>query len=67
MHCCDTGAMPAVRLEHLTVKDVKKLNKVISAIKSVFKGNATISLLYQGGKLSKIKFLETTVPLSEEE
>lgn len=67
MNCSDTGCHSAVRLEHLTVRDVKKLNKVVSAIKSVFKGDANILLMFSGGKLGKIKFLETTIPLSEED
>jgi len=67
MHCCDTGKVPAVRLEHLTVKDTKKLNRVVGAIKNVFRGDANIMLMFSGGKISKIKFLETTIPLPDEE
>jgi hypothetical protein len=67
MHCCDTGDMPAVRLEHLAVKDGKRINKVIAAVKSVFHGDANILLMYSGGKLRKIKLLDVTVPFTEEE
>ncbi len=68
MHCCDTnGQLPAVRLEHLTVKDLKKLDKVVGKIKEVFEGNAGILLLYMGGKLGKAKIVDTNIPLSDEE
>lgn len=67
MNCSDTGCHPAVRLEHLALKDAKRLNKVVSTIKSIFKGDANILLMFSGGKLGKIKFYETSYPLGEEE
>jgi hypothetical protein len=68
MHCCDTnGEILAVRLEHLTVKDVRKLNRIIGKIKEVFEGNAGILLIYTGGKLGKAKIVDTNIPLIDEE
>ena len=68
MHCCDTkGEFPAVRLEHMTVADVRKLNRVLGKVKEFFEGNAGILLIYSGGKLGKAKIIDTTIPLSDEE
>ncbi len=56
MHCCDTaGSMPAIRLEHLTVKEVKKLNWLIGLLKRGARGNARILLILSGGHVDDMK------------
>ena len=55
MHCCDTGALPAIRLEHLTVKEVKKLNWLIGLLKRGARGNARILLILSGGHVDDMK------------
>ncbi len=55
MHCCDTGAMPAVRLEHLDVKTAKRLNWLIGLLKRGARGNARILLILSGGHVDDMK------------
>ena len=55
MHCCDTGGMPAVRLEHLDVKTAKRLNWLIGLLKRGARGNARIQLILSGGHVDDMK------------
>ncbi len=57
MHCCDTGTtIPAVRLEHLNVKGMTRLNDVIGKLKrSTAQGNAWLLLFLSGGNVGDIK------------
>lgn len=49
MHCCDTGNMPAVRLEHLDVKTASRLDNLIGRMKRAKLWNARIMLVLNGG------------------
>ncbi len=55
MHCCDTGAMPAIRLEHLDTKTAKRLNWLIGLLKRGARGNARILLILSGGHVDDMK------------
>jgi hypothetical protein len=55
MHCCDTGALPAVHLEHLDVKTAKRLNWLIGLLKRGARGNARILLILSGGHVDDMK------------
>ena len=59
MHCCDTGEEPAVRLEYLTVKTTKRINRLIGILKQGFRGDGQVTLVMSGGNVDDIKILAT--------
>ena len=55
MHCCDTGAMPAVHLPNLDVKTAAHLDWLIGLLKRGARGNARILLILSGGHVDDMK------------
>ena len=51
MEASDTGKVEAVRLEHLDVKSMSKLNELLGKLKLLFRGNARINLIVNGGHI----------------
>jgi hypothetical protein len=55
MECSDTGKIEAVRLEHLDVKTADRLNSLLGILKRMFRGNARITLVINGGHIETME------------
>lgn len=61
--CKNTGELQVVRLEHLDVKTVSKLNRIIGLIKRLVGGTARISFTLSGGHVDNRWEVSRIVPL----
>ncbi len=65
MQCQDTsGQLPAIRLEHVDTKAMKKINRALGILKAAFQGNGRITLIFSGGHIDKYEI--TITPLDDD-
>ena len=55
MEASDTGKLEAVHLEHLDMKTVDRLNSLLGKLKLLFRGNARITLVVNGGHIETME------------
>lgn len=55
MECSKTGELEAIRLEHLDVPEMSKLNSLLGKLKLLFRGNARITLTVSGGHIETME------------
>ena len=58
MYGNDTGSLQAVHFEHLDVKTVTRLNRLVGVVKLLFRGNAHLLLLLSGGRIDVMRLGE---------
>lgn len=55
MEASKTGEFEAIRLEHLDINTASRLNSLLGILKRMFRGNARITLVINGGHIETME------------